>query len=491
MTTPTSSAPFDSWKGDRLATTPKKGTGTTVEVSKIATNAPFGAWHGDRLNSKKDPSVIDDEQGQTVVEPLWMKPLKPLLFCTGTMPEYQDFLYTERGHPGITATLWVLRCFDAALRGVGQVMFLNNPITGLIVMIAVAIQSWEMALTGTIGMIASTVMALAMKLNPSAIRNGLFSYNGAIIGIAFAALFDIKSVTTIATVIITSIFSTILQLSLGNMLIPKYGVPPFTVPFNICMYAIFMGSYGYTRVNFISDALKPELPVPIVNEFTLDWLQLLAAVFRGIGQIYLCDKYYVGALIWIATIICSPIAAAMCIVGSVTGILTAIVLGCSGAEIYAGIWGYNAVLGAIAIGGMFYLLNWRTALLAIYCAIICTFSNGFFKTLFLPWGVPPLSFPFCLGAMIFVFTQGSIGGVEPIELTDITTAEGNWRRWWIMHHLQEPVRAPSYPESGEQHADDLSPESASVNSSVEISLEADPIESSQDFKSHEVEMGHF
>jgi urea transporter len=75
-------------------------------------------------------------------------------------------------------------------------------------------------------------------------------------------------------------------------------------------------------------------------------------------------------------------------------------------EIEAGLWGYNSVLGAVAIGGLFYTLNFTTAVLAVLCASLCAILTGTFQSMFAHWGIPVLTFPFCIGAMIFVFIQG-------------------------------------------------------------------------------------
>ena len=53
--------------------------------------------------------------------------------------------------------------------------------------------------------------------------------------------------------------------------------------------------------------------------------------------------------------ICSPTSALMAVLGSVLGTATGLLMQAPlEAGIYAGLWGYNAVLGCMAIGGMFF-----------------------------------------------------------------------------------------------------------------------------------------
>ncbi len=57
------------------------------------------------------------------------------------------------------------------------------------------------------------------------------------------------------------------------------------------------------------------------------------------------------------------------IVGSVVGMITGYMLGASQMEITIGVWGYNPVLGAMAIGGFFFKLNWQSTIISVLCAV--------------------------------------------------------------------------------------------------------------------------
>lgn len=52
---------------------------------------------------------------------------------------------------------------DWVLRGVAQVMFVNNPLSGLVVFIGLLIQNPWWTIAGGIGTVASTLTALALS----------------------------------------------------------------------------------------------------------------------------------------------------------------------------------------------------------------------------------------------------------------------------------------------------------------------------------------
>src|SRR5207245_3174455 len=75
---------------------------------------------------------------------------------------------------------------DTLLRGCGQVMFQNNPVTGLLFLIGICIHSAFLGLAGLIGVIVSTLTALLLRADRSTIQAGLFGYNGILTGIGLA-----------------------------------------------------------------------------------------------------------------------------------------------------------------------------------------------------------------------------------------------------------------------------------------------------------------
>lgn len=58
----------------------------------------------------------------------------------------------------------------------------------------------------------------------------------------------------------------------------------------------------------------------------------------------------------------------------------------------AGLWGYNAVLGAIATCGMFYVLSPRVVALSVLNAVFCAALGGAMKLQFAAMGAPARTF---------------------------------------------------------------------------------------------------
>lgn len=159
---------------------------------------------------------------------------KIFFFFDGTMPEFSD----------MTKDNIYLDFVPILLRGIGQVVFMNNPITGLLILVGLLFTSYWLTLCGFFGVLISSLMALLLELNREGIRGGLFGYNGFLCGLAISVFIAEEwSIFPLIAIFICSLFSTILTVAIGNLLVPPYGVPPFTLPFNFMTIIFLFGVF--------------------------------------------------------------------------------------------------------------------------------------------------------------------------------------------------------------------------------------------------------
>ena len=83
----------------------------------------------------------------------------------------------------------VLRAVDTILRGAGQVMFQDNPVTGLLFIVgiawgAIAADMPAVAIGAVVGLIVSTATAMLLRVDETSLETGLYGYNGILVGAA-------------------------------------------------------------------------------------------------------------------------------------------------------------------------------------------------------------------------------------------------------------------------------------------------------------------
>ena len=106
-----------------------------------------------------------------------------------------------------------------------QVFFQNNPLSGLLILVAMFVQSSRVAVHGIIAIVCGNLSGLFMGFDKSFLSCGLFGYNSFLVGLAIAT-FDSAEMhmgynwSAAIGVIITSYFSSVLFVMLGKMLAP-------------------------------------------------------------------------------------------------------------------------------------------------------------------------------------------------------------------------------------------------------------------------------
>src|SRR3989338_10403192 len=134
------------------------------------------------------------------------------------------------------------------LRGVGQVMLQNNVLTGLLFLAGIFYNSWLMGLGAIAGNIISTISAKFLKYSDEDIKNGLYGFNGTLVGIAIWFFYGFNFSTTIA-IIIGSVLSTVIMHAM------KAKIPAFTAPFVISTWVVMLSIKLLNLIPFLSSSL--------------------------------------------------------------------------------------------------------------------------------------------------------------------------------------------------------------------------------------------
>jgi urea transporter len=320
---------------------------------------------------------------------------------------------------------------DTLLRGVGQVMFQNNPLTGLLFLVGIAVNSLKFGGAGLLGLAASTLAAHLLGADRALIRAGLFGFNGILVGIALAFFFEFDLLLAVY-IVLGAVVSTIVMMALINLLGP-WEMPALTAPFVLTTWLMLFAVYQFGFLH-PTELIAPATPDPAASVQTelrelatgtggLTAANLAHGFFRGVGEVMFEDNLLTGVIFLVAIAVNSRISAAFAALGSAVGLLTALALGGEGFTAYHGLYGFNAVLCAIAIGGLFFVLTWKSAVYALLAAAFSVVAFAGIAVLLSPIGMPALTAPFVLTTWLFLWPKASFRALTPVALADITTAE--------------------------------------------------------------------
>lgn len=220
------------------------------------------------------------------------------------------------------------------LRGVGQVMLQNSALTGLLFVVGIFYNSWILGLGAIVGNIIGTLSAVVLRYSKDDISNGLYGFNGTLVGIAVWFFLGHGMAATIAMVL-GAVLSTVIMHEM------KKKVPALTAPFVIATWIVILGTIFTHHGSLI---------FPSVAE--MDTLHPGMAVTTGLGQVMFQNNVITGLIFFLAILLHSRTAALYALYGSLLGGLFALAFSLPLATINVGIFGYNAVLCGIYFGDM-------------------------------------------------------------------------------------------------------------------------------------------
>ena len=151
-------------------------------------------------------------------------------------------------------------------RGIGQVMFQNNSLSGALMLVGILCGSWQMALLAVAGNLVGNLTACLCKYSREDIRNGLYGFNGTLVGIAIGVFMPIN-LLSIALLIAGSALSTWIARLFGY-----WGkLPGYTAPFILSVWILLAGcTYGYPSLLSASAPAVAEQSPDLVRAFCLN-----------------------------------------------------------------------------------------------------------------------------------------------------------------------------------------------------------------------------
>lgn len=277
------------------------------------------------------------------------------------------------------------------LRGVGQVFFQENALTGACFVLGIAASSPLMAAGALVGSAIGVATARVAQFDRGEIAAGLYGFNATLVGIATFFFFQ-PGFWSLSLLLVGCVLATLLtRLMRGYLPFPTY-----TTPFILTTWVLFL----------IGPSLGTE---PVAPGEPLAEASVVQAVSNGISQV-MFQANFLTALLFVVGIAISDWRHAVWVVaGSSLGVLIAnyhvtpaqraldperLVARFLTENINLGLYSYNATLPAIA------LFLWRRSLIPALLGILLSVP----LTEIVPMiGLPALTAPFVLATWLVLF----------------------------------------------------------------------------------------
>ncbi|WP_078531059.1 urea transporter [Streptomyces sp. PsTaAH-124] len=278
------------------------------------------------------------------------------------------------------------------LRGIAQVALSPSAWTGLLFALALFAGGWRIGVYGLLGVVSSTAAAAVLGADRGGLAKGLEGYCGCLTGIAVVVRLGASWRTAVLAVLAAAVCA-VIGAAAGRLL-GRIGLPALTAPF--CLVA------GVLAIALPTAPAAAAPPVAADGFTALSAAEFGRACCDGIAQIFLLDQWYAGLILLAGLLVASRTAAVAAVCGSVVAVLTACAMGLPADRIEAGLYGYNAVLVAIALAATFLPLTPWTAGYAALAAVASVPFTAAWQAFAQPSGGSPFTWPFVVTTWLFL-----------------------------------------------------------------------------------------
>ncbi|MDE6046018.1 MAG: urea transporter [Alistipes sp.] len=290
------------------------------------------------------------------------------------------------------------------LRGIGQVMFQPNAWSGALFLAGIFWGSYAghtglVAWGALVGVAVSTLTGRLLRLPADDGTQGLWGFNGVLVGCAFPTFLG-NTIGMWLALILCAALTTWVRTGFNHVMAP-WKVNSLTFPFVFCTWIFLLAARAMHGLP-PEHLSMPTLPALFSSAESLRFGHLIVYWLKGVGQVFLVDSWITGLFFLVGLWVSNWRAALWAAVGSAAALLVAILFKASGSDVASGLYGFSPVLTAIALATVFYKPGRRSALWALVGVVVTVFVQAGMDVLLAPLGIPTLTAPFCLTTWLFL-----------------------------------------------------------------------------------------
>jgi urea transporter len=266
--------------------------------------------------------------------------------------------------------------------------------------------------SGLLSVLTANLAATVLRFDKFSTTKGFYGFNSLLVGLGLGYYYELTLIMIVIAVFsgfLTLLFTITLQGILG-----KYYLPYLSIPFVFSLWivlsagSLLSGSEGNQSGVYILNKLFSIGGYPLVNlhqwwvgNITSDFLN---SYFLSLGAIFFQFNVFAGIVIAIALFFYSRIAFLLTLLGYSVAYLAYSFFGMDMNQLGYSYIGYNFLLGAVAIGGHYYIPSKQSFFWAFAITpVVALVAAGMF-ILLKPFNLTLLSLPFNLVILTFIYS---------------------------------------------------------------------------------------
>jgi urea transporter/murein DD-endopeptidase MepM/ murein hydrolase activator NlpD len=287
----------------------------------------------------------------------------------------------------------------------------------------------KLAAVGLLG--ASITLLAARGLRVSEGLSSVYVFNGLLTGLFIAAHYE-TSGYSLLLLVFTSVLVALITHGFAGVLWRFSQLPVLSLPFVLASWLAQLAANSYSRLVPIADSAH----------LSMSWGE---AFLTSLGSIFFQPDPYLGGALFIALLLTSRTLAFLAILGFSAGIAWYQLFTVDAPLYAAPSWIFNAILAAMATGGLFAVPSVNALILSTISALLAALLAAAFSQGLSPIGLAPLALPFLLSTWFCLYAAQRIGKPvlvgERVQLPEKSLEDGRLAR----ARLGDPASIPLTP----------------------------------------------
>jgi urea transporter len=301
----------------------------------------------------------------------------------------------RRREDAIPTRLTIGFVFDAWLHAYAEILFSRSRLVGALLIAATAFDL-RLAIAGAVAVLLAALTALLLRFDGGSIREGFFGYNALLVALAGVASFELGR-PSIVLLVVAVLGSVLVTGALRSALGLNFNLPPLSLPFVFVAHLLLGAApmLGIEREPLAeaAGALGVSLPEP------------LSLYLRSLGAIFFLPREDAGALVCLALLVHSRIGVLLSFVGLGMAQLIGFQLVGVSASAMPVLLGFNFILTAVALGGVWFVPSIASVLFAAAGALLCGLILLGMQPILGAMGIPLLILPFNVTVILALYAM--------------------------------------------------------------------------------------
>ncbi len=283
------------------------------------------------------------------------------------------------------------------LSGYAQIYF-GNRLTSALLFLAATFVVPRHGFSGLLALLLTNLWALILGRPRKHIQEGYYAFNGLLVGLALGLFFRFSPAFGLV-LILASLLTVLVAAGLRNLSERYLGLPVLSTAFVIVTWVALLATRRFSGVEYTVDTV---LVAGLGAGWLPDWFELY---LRSLGAAFFQLSVVSGMLVMLGLLIFSRWALLLSIIGFASGWAVYLVLGGVASDLSSEYIGFNFILTAIAMGGIYLVLHPASMALAAVAAALAALLSAAGLSMLKPFGLPVLAMPFIVALQLFLFTM--------------------------------------------------------------------------------------